>query len=149
MPVLDKIHQLYESLLKKKNIVYEKNVPPGSPLVADTTDGVVMQVLINLFDNALYWLDAVETKGKEILVTVNGDRGELIFSDNGPGIDEEDQPYIFDSFYSGKGQAGRGLGLYIARQLLERHDYRISLECGKQKKLPGANFVVSFVKEDR
>ena len=148
VPVLDKIHQLYKSVLEKRNIDYEKNVSRGSPLVADTTDGVVMQVLINLFDNALYWLDVVERKDKKILVTVDGDQGELIFSDNGPGVDKEDQPYIFESFYSGKGQAGRGLGLYIARQLLERHDYRVSLELGKQKKLPGANFVVSFVKED-
>ena len=147
-PVLDKIKQLYEGLLKKRNIDYEKFVSHGSPLVADTTDGVVMQVLINLFDNASYWLDSVERKDKKIIITVDGDQGELVFSDNGPGIDKEDQPYIFEPFYSGKGQAGRGLGLYIARQLLERHDYHIALASDEQKKLPGANFVVSFVKEN-
>lgn len=147
-PVLDKIKQLYEGLLKKRNIDYEKFVSHGSPLVADTTDGVVMQVLINLFDNASYWLDVVERKNKEIIVTVNGNSGELIFSDNGPGIDKEDEPYIFEAFYSGKGQEGRGLGLYIARQLLERHDYSISIAPRQQRKLPGANFVVSFVKEN-
>lgn len=147
-PVLDKIKQLYEGLLKKRNIDYEKFVSHGSPLVADTTDGVVMQVLINLFDNASYWLDTVERNDKKIIITVDGDQGELVFSDNGPGIDKEDQPYIFERFYSGKGQAGRGLGLYIARQLLERHDYHIALAPDEQKKLPGANFVVSFVKEN-
>ena len=146
-PILDKIFQLYESLLEKKGIRYEKVVSPGSPLVADTTDGVVMQVLINLFDNASYWLDTVDKKEKEICVTINGTRGELIFSDNGPGVDKEDLPYIFESFYSGKGQEGRGLGLYIARQLLERHDYHISVK-DRQKKLPGVDFVVSFVKEE-
>lgn len=147
-PILDKIFQLYESLLSKRGIKYQKLVSTGSPLVADTTDGVVMQVLINLFDNASYWLDTVNREDKKICVTVNGDQGELIFSDNGPGIDEEDLPYIFEPFYSGKGQEGRGLGLYIARQLLERHDYRISVAEAHQKKLPGANFMVSFVKED-
>ena len=146
-PILDKIFQLYESLLEKKGIRYEKVVSPGSPLVADTTDGVVMQVLINLFDNASYWLDTIDKKEKEICVTINGTRGELIFSDNGPGVDKEDLPYIFESFYSGKGQEGRGLGLYIARQLLERHDYHISVK-DRQKKLPGVDFVVSFVKEE-
>ena len=148
-PILNKIFQLYERLLKKNGIQYKQDVPSGSsPLVADTTDGVVMQVLINLFDNASYWLDTVDRKDKQILVTVNGTQGELIFSDNGPGIDKEDEPYIFEPFYSGKGQAGRGLGLYIARQLLERHDYGISIADRRQRKLSGANFVVSFLKED-
>ena len=147
-PILDKIFQLYESLLEKKGIRYEKIVSSGSPLVADTTDGVVMQVLINLFDNASYWLDTANREEKKICVTVEGVGGELIFSDNGPGVEEEDLPYIFEPFYSGKGQEGRGLGLYIARQLLERHDYHISIAEDHQKKLPGANFVVSFVKED-
>ena len=147
-PILDKIYQLYESLLEKKKIRYDKIVSHDSLLVADTTDGVIMQVLINLFDNAAYWLDYAKTKQKEILVTISGDDGELIFSDNGPGIDKEDEPYIFKPFYSSKGREGRGLGLYIARQLLERHDYRIFIAPSNQKKLPGANFVVSFTKKN-
>ena len=147
-PVLDKIFQIYKSLLEKKDVRYRKIILSGSPLVADTNEGVVMQVLINLFDNASYWLGTVDHEGKEILVTLNGPQGELVFSDNGPGIDKEDLPYIFEAFYSGKGQEGRGLGLYIARQLLQRHDYTISVAEDRQKKLPGANFVVSLIKED-
>ena len=147
-PILDKIYELYKSLLEKKGIEYKKSHSSDSPLVADTTDGVVMQVLINLFDNASYWLDTVDGREKEIHVIVDGAGGELIFSDNGPGIDEEDSPYIFEPFYSGKGQEGRGLGLYIARQLLNRHDYNISVAGKNQAELPGANFVVSFVRED-
>ena len=147
-PVLDKIHRIYETLLDQRGIRYRKDTTGGSPLVANTTDGVIMQVLINLFDNAAYWLETVDPSRREIRVTVDGDRGELIFSDSGPGIDPEDLPYIFDPFYTGKGQEGRGLGLYIARQLLERHDYRIAVADDRQSILPGANFVISFVKED-
>lgn len=148
-PILDKIFDLYKGLLEKRNIHYNKKVLPGSPLVADTTDAVIMQLLINLFDNAAYWLETVEMESRKIIVILNGDNGELIFADNGPGIDKEDLPYIFEAFYSGKGQQGRGLGLYIARQLLERHDYSISVvEQDKDKQLPGANFIVSFFKED-
>lgn len=72
----------------------------------------------------------------------------MIFSDNGPGIDKDDVPYIFEPFYSGKGDEGRGLGLYIARQLLERSDYSIELaELKSEKIMSGANFVVNFVQE--
>lgn len=72
----------------------------------------------------------------------------MIFSDNGPGIDKDDVPYIFEPFYSGKGDEGRSLGLYIARQLLERSDYSIELaELKSEKIMSGANFVVNFVQE--
>jgi len=73
----------------------------------------------------------------------------LIFSDNGPGVSKDDAPYIFEPFYSGKGEEGRGLGLYIPPQLLERNDY--SIELGDRKAdmiLRGANFVVSFVAKE-
>ena len=146
-PVLDKIHQIYRTLLEQRAVQFRKVTVDGSPLTANTTDGVVMQVLINLFDNACYWLDTVEPGEREICVTVDGEQGELIFSDSGPGVDSEDLPYIFEPFYSGKGREGRGLGLYIARQLLERHDYRIASAEEHQRILRGANFVVSFVKE--
>lgn len=147
-PVLDKIFHIYQGLLEQRTIRYRRTNVGRSPLVANTTDGVVMQVLINLFDNAAYWLEAVAPVEREIRVTVDGDRSELIFSDSGPGVDPEDLPYIFEPFYSGKGEEGRGLGLYIARQLLERHDYRIAFAEDHQKVLSGANFVVSFVKEE-
>ena len=147
-PVLVKIHKIYEVLLEQRDIRYRKVTAGCSPLAANTTDGVLMQVLINLFDNAAYWLETVDPSRREILVTLDGDRSELIFSDSGPGVDPEDLPYIFEPFYSGKGQKGRGLGLYIARQLLERHDYRIATAEDHRKVLPGANFVVSFMKED-
>ena len=148
-PILDKIHTIYGSLLDKLDIAYNKSVVGASPLIASTTDGVIMQVLINLFDNAAYWLD---TNGpgdlREICVTLNSERGELVFEDSGPGVDVGDRPYIFDPFFSGKGQEGRGLGLYIARQLLQRHTYEIELdESGGT--LGGASFVVSFMKEDK
>ena len=117
------------------------------PLVVKTTDAVLLQVFINLFDNSLYWLKTVNGERK-ILITLDGDRQRMIFSDSGPGIKPDDIDYIFEAFYSGKGEEGRGLGLYIARQLLDRYDYSINLaEFSKDRILKGANFVLEFVKE--
>lgn len=146
--VLEKTYQVYRSLLEQKDIRYQKIEAKGPLLVANTTDGVVMQVLINLFDNAAYWLETIDPPDREIRVTIDGSHRELIFSDSGPGIDPKDLPYIFEPFHSGKGQKGRGLGLYIARRLLEQHDYGIAPAERHQKVLPGANFVVRFIKED-
>ena len=148
-PILDKIHGIYAGLLEKNEITYRKSVAGTSPLVAKTTDGVVMQVLINLFDNAAYWLETMAPAGpREIRVTLDGDAGELVFEDSGPGVDSDDRPYIFEAFFSGKGQAGRGLGLYIARQLLERQGYMIELADPCSAALGGATFVVRFVEDD-
>ena len=146
-PVLDKIYQIYSVLLEQRNIRYEKVNVGTSPLTANTNDGVVMQVLINLFDNAAYWLETAEPDDREIRVIIDAEQGELVFSDTGPGIDPDDLPFIFEPFYSGKGQEGRGLGLYIAKQLLDRHDYTIRVAEDHRRVLQGANFVVSFVKE--
>ena len=146
--ILEKVIRIYKNVLNRAKIKVEVN-KIGSPLIAKCTDAILLQLLINLFDNAIYWLGTTDIKNKSILITLDGAEGKLIFSDNGPGTNKDDIPYIFEPFYSGKGEEGRGLGLYIARQLLERIDYSIWLaEINSEKLLPGANFVVSFVKED-
>jgi len=146
--ILEKVIRIYKNVLNRAKIKVDVN-KIGSPLVAKCTDAILLQLFINLFDNAIYWLGTTNIKNKSILITLDGTEGKLIFSDNGPGVNKDDIPYIFEPFYSGKGEEGRGLGLYIARQLLERIDYSIWLaEINSEKLLSGANFVVSFVKED-
>jgi signal transduction histidine kinase len=145
--ILDKVVTIYKRTLDREHIKLEIK-KSGSPVVAKCTDAILLQLLINLFDNAVYWLSVVNIEQKKICVTLEGDNKQLIFSDNGPGIRDDDKPYIFEAFYSGK-EDGRGLGLYIARQLLNRMDYSIDLaELSSEKILSGANFVVSFIKSD-
>lgn len=147
--IVEKVERIYHRLLKKESIKLSIKTN-GSPLVAKTTDAVLLQLLLNLFDNSVYWHQQTSKKDKCIELLLDGQRGQMIFSDNGPGVDKEDVPYIFEPFYSGKGDEGRGLGLYIARQLLERSEYSIELaELKAEKVLSGANFIVSFVMEDR
>lgn len=145
--MLQKVVRIYKNTLNKEDIKLEIE-KIGSPLIAKCTDAVLLQLFINLFDNSIFWLSDINIKEKNIIIKLNGNNGKLIFSDNGPGINKDDIPYIFNAFYSSK-EEGRGLGLYIARQLLERIDYSIWLADIKAEKiLPGANFVVSFVKKD-
>ena len=144
--ILEKVHGLYKRPFNKYNIDFSVQCTKN-PLIVKTTDAVLLQVLINLFDNALYWLQTT-MKERKIIVLLDGNEQRLIFSDNGPGIKDDDKNYIFEAFYSGKGEEGRGLGLYIARQLLERYDYTIELaEFSKDKLLKGANFVIEFSTE--
>ena len=141
--IVDKVARLYLGKFKENNIKYEI-ISTSQPLVAKTTDAVLLQVFINLFDNAFYWLRE-ETMQREVQIHLDGENQRLVFSDSGPGIREEDKGYIFEAFYSGKGEEGRGLGLYIARQLLDRYDYTIDLaQYSNDKILDGANFVIEF-----
>jgi len=147
--IVEKVERIYRRLLKKESIILSINTT-DSPLFAKTTDAVLLQLLLNLFDNAVYWLSQTSQSEKKIEILLDGNRGRMIFSDNGPGIDKEDVPYIFEPFYSGKGDEGRGLGLYIARQLLERNDYSIELaELKSDKILSGANFLINLFVEEK
>lgn len=144
--IVDKVYRLYKRPFDENGIQFNIDATV-SPLIAKTTDAVLLQVLINLFDNALYWLKTVP-HDREILIKIDGNEQRLIFSDSGPGIKEDDIAYVFEAFYSGKGEDGRGLGLYIARQLLDKYDYTIDLaEFSRDKLLRGANFVLEFIKE--
>lgn len=143
---LDKVAYIYRRILQKEAI--DLNIVCfGSSLIAKTTDAVLLQTLINLFDNSIYWLQPMDIPNKTIDVFLDGDNAQMVFSDNGPGVRDDDAPYIFEPFYSGKGEKGRGLGLYIARQLLDRHGYTIDLVAPgtpEEKRLSGANFLISF-----
>ena len=139
--LLEKVVHIYKNALKRANIDL-KIEKKGIPLVIKCTDAVILQLLINLFDNAIYWLSSINRIDKQIYIVLNGDKKELVFADNGPGVAQDDRPYIFEAFYSGKDE-GRGLGLYIARQLLERMGYSICL-MNISELLPGANFKIDF-----
>ncbi len=144
--ILQKVVKIYKNTLTRAGIELEIE-KIGSPLIANCTDAVLLQLFINLFDNSIFWLSDIDIKEKNITIKLDGNNGKLIFSDNGPGINKDDAPYIFEAFYSAK-EEGRGLGLYIAKQLLERIDYSIWLADIKTDMiLSGANFVVSFIRQ--
>ena len=85
----------------------------------------IERAVSNLLDNAAKW----SPPDGEIEVTVRD--GELTVRDHGPGIDEEDLPYVFDRFYrapTARGMPGSGLGLAIARQVAEANGGSVTAE---------------------
>lgn len=144
LDLVEKVSKIFKTLLERNEIAVKVETT-GSPLVAKTTDAVLLQLLLNLFDNSSYWLQGAP-QPREIEILLNGDDGTMTFADSGPGFREEDIPFVFEPFFSGKGEDGRGLGLYIARQLLERHEYSIDIAEKGQMILNGANLVISFVR---
>jgi len=94
----------------------------------------IHDALLNLVTNAIEAVRECESArlpGKmEIATAFRKDtrRVELKVSDNGPGIPQEMQKKIFDPFFSTKGSKGTGLGLAVARKVIEEHNGTITLE---------------------
>jgi len=99
--------------------------PPNFPVVLGD-EGRLEQVLSNLVSNSLKYAPGGEIR---IRGSLRPDDVIVCVSDEGPGIDPRDLPHIFDRFYRAtsavKQTKGAGLGLYLARAIVESHGGRI------------------------
>lgn len=145
--VLNKVVGYYKNLFKIRNIDFNIIEMNDKLLVITMPEALLMTIFINIFDNAIYWLEDENRAAKKIQITINGEEQYIIFSDNGPGIYPEENEKIFEAFFTGKGLEGRGLGLYICRQFMERYDYKIKVINNISECLSGANFLLDFNKE--
>ncbi|MEZ4908218.1 MAG: sensor histidine kinase [Saprospiraceae bacterium] len=116
-------------------------------IIVKTNQGLILQIFINLLDNAIFWVNKTENKNKEIVFKIDNVNNSIIVADNGPGIREDVAPVIFNEFFSLKSD-GRGLGLYIVKEILLRINGDILLiQEERDKLLSGANFFIQFNQE--
>ena len=112
--------------------------------------GEIRQVLANLVGNAI---DALPEGGKLELRTspghdwVHGVPGvRVTVADNGTGMDEAVRARIFEAFYSTKGITGTGLGLWISRDIVEKHKGRLDVWSRKRtEETPGGTVFTLFL----
>jgi signal transduction histidine kinase len=135
-----------ESLLPDtmaKGVSLEFPPCPSTPVTGDRSR--LEQVFFNLLGNALKFTPG---GGRiSVLVEQQEDRVEVRVIDSGMGIEPDLLPYVFERFKQGDRAAGReygglGLGLTIARQLVEAHQGRISVQ--SRGKGQGATFTVNL-----
>ncbi|MGZ6727806.1 MAG: HAMP domain-containing sensor histidine kinase [Gaiellaceae bacterium] len=97
---------------------FEESMVHGAP-------STIERAVANLLDNAAKW----SPEGGEVEIAVR--EGEVTVRDHGPGIAEEDLPYVFDRFYrasSARGLPGSGLGLAIVKQAADAHGGHVVAE---------------------
>jgi signal transduction histidine kinase len=102
----------------------------ASPFMVRGNRGKLTQVLDNLLLNSGYWIDVAQKQGvvTDGKITVRLRRPLLVVTDNGPGVEPSVESSLFDAFVTRKPRgAGRGLGLFIVRQLLESESCSIDL----------------------
>jgi PAS domain S-box-containing protein len=121
--IVDRIVKRMQTQTEKHTLVAD--LPDDFPVVmADETR--IEQVLSNLVSNAIKY-----SPGGEIRIRgqVRPDQVVVCVSDSGPGIAPEDIPHVFDRFYRAPDAVrltkGAGLGLYLAREIIEAHGGRM------------------------
>lgn len=115
---------LSEERARHRNIALNAEIPPNLPSISADGDRL-QRVILNLLDNAIKFTPG----GGRVTLTVTQGEGEVEVSvhDTGRGMSEEQRGRAFEPYYRGEG-GGVGLGLTIARAIVEAHDGRMGIE---------------------
>ncbi|HJQ12431.1 MAG TPA: PAS domain-containing sensor histidine kinase [Gemmatimonadaceae bacterium] len=125
--LVSEVLDLLDGQARERNIHIRGEINAGIPLVMGDRDRLI-QVLSNLIGNAIKFTP----EGGNVLVLVTRSAGEVLTSviDTGVGISPADLPHVFDRFWRARGNSakGAGLGLSIARGIVEAHGGKIWAE---------------------
>jgi len=143
LAMLEQLEEDYRPQAKHKNVELVFDLPPKLPSLQGDRDKIML-AFHNLLGNAIkYTPDGgrvtvqVEVEDEKLLVQV---------ADNGIGISEEDAPRVFEKFYRAKDArvskiTGSGLGLALARQVIQLHGGDITVESRIDK---GSTFTLAL-----
>jgi two-component system sensor histidine kinase ChvG len=147
--VLREIVALYETVRRQGEASVRLIVVDAEGVRVTGREGPLGQVLRNLIDNAR----SFSPLGGQVRVVLSQDKGQarIQVEDDGPGIPPENLETVFERFYTSrpKGAAfggNSGLGLSIARQIIDAHGGKIRAEnrCGPDGAVLGARFIVEL-----
>ena len=138
--VIETCLEIMDVKIKEKNITVKKKYSKGISWVMidrDKLEQAIINVLLNSVEALLPGGEIGILLKKEM---TNGDSIRIEITDNGPGIGEEDLPYVFDPFFSNK-KKGTGLGLSNTKKIIEAHGGAVSISARRQ---PGMHFSLSI-----
>ena len=128
--VMQQVTRNMQMMAEKKNITIAENIPDGISYAGD--EQKIKQLILIFVDNAIKY---TQENGHIDVALALGRNNKVIFSvrDNGIGIAKEDQEKIFGRFYRvdkarSKEMGGNGLGLAIAKDIIEVHHGQIYIE---------------------
>jgi two-component system sensor histidine kinase ChvG len=147
--LLREITDLYESVPREGHVHVRLIADPEGEVSVAGREGPLGQVFRNLIDNARSFSEP----GGEVRVTLGRERGQAIVAveDDGPGVPPENLETVFERFYTSRPRGAAfggasGLGLSIARQIVEAHGGKVHAEnrLDAAGAVAGARFVVQL-----
>ena len=125
--LIESVLRLYSNKLESKNIRVVREFGECPPMVA--VAGELKQVVSNLVSNAVDAVAAYGTIRIRLMPSDNKSRNavQLVIEDDGPGISPENVERIFEPFFTTKKDVGTGLGLWVTREIIERHGGTIAV----------------------
>ena len=100
-----------------------QQVESTAPITVDADYGLLRQALDTLVRNAVTRATSVEVSARGV-----GDRCLITVDDDGPGIPPDLLPVVFDRFRRGDTKGGAGLGMAIAKRIVEMHHGTVTAE---------------------
>jgi signal transduction histidine kinase len=141
--VIIDILTVYQSKLKNRNINVKTIFDERGPVMASR--GELVQVFSNIISNSI---DAMPEGGLlhiHIQAATNLDGGiEVLIRDRGTGIDQANLTKVFEPFFTTKGNLGTGIGLWVTKQLVEKHGGRIVLTSNTDPADSGTSITLSL-----
>ncbi len=138
--------ELIQPQCDRRNVALITELDDDMPPIPADPSGL-HQALMNLLNNAI---DVVEPDSGAITLRAEydaiGNEAVIVISDNGPGIDPEILPQIYQPFYSTKGQRGTGLGLPVTKKIIDEHGGKIDV---KSNAAEGTTFTIALSTESR
>ena len=127
--------------IKSENITL--NVKRSADIYAEIYINELVQVILNMLNNAIDAFNTVEREHKEISLYVEheGEKVKIYIEDNACGITEENIERLFEPYFSTKGRNGTGLGLYMSQMIIEKQ-FNGSIEVRSSP--AGSTFIVSI-----
>ena len=118
--------QIVKGVMKKEGVHIELEVLADSKICGHKNR--LMQVIINLLNNAKDALNLKKIEDKNIKISIDSDDKFAYISvqDNGGGIDENVMDKIFKPYFSTKNNKSTGIGLYMSKQIVEQFNAEIT-----------------------
>ena len=114
-------------------VAFDCAVPDDGGGTFEADSGAVSSALVNVLENAIEACAAGTSfppGGSRVRFTALAGPDDVVFEvqDNGPGMDRETKEKVFTLFFSSKGQAGTGIGLFVASSMVREHGGSIQVE---------------------
>lgn len=127
---------IYEPRCTAAGIAVRKSIATSTKVVLRR--GEMMQVISNLIANSIYAMSPGGTLSISVCDASSVGGGVVLtVEDNGVGIEPKDLPRVFDAFFTTRTTVGTGIGLFIAKQFVEGHGGRISIESDNESEKHG------------